>query len=90
MRSASLTVLRLLTHLFVARAFVPSGAHLAGLPNKMALSPAEYMVVQRIYRGWALFGTVVFGRSPASPGRRPSSRADSANGRGAPRPGPRA
>ena len=38
---------------------VPTGAHLFELPGKMALSPAEYMVVQRIYAGWQLFGIAI-------------------------------
>jgi hypothetical protein len=38
---------------------VPTGAHLFELPNEMALSPAEYMTVQKIYAGWALFGIVI-------------------------------
>lgn len=50
-----------LSLLFGALAFVPAGAHLAELPNKMTLSGADYFIVQQIYRGWALFGIVVFG-----------------------------
>jgi hypothetical protein len=38
---------------------VPTGAHLLELPNKMALSPADYMTVQKIYAGWELFGIVI-------------------------------
>jgi hypothetical protein len=40
--------------------FVPVGAHLVELPNKIALSKEDYLVVQSIYRGWALFGVVDF------------------------------
>lgn len=47
--------------LFVGACLVPAGAHLAELPNKMNLADANYMVVQRIYSGWALFGIAVFG-----------------------------
>jgi hypothetical protein len=47
--------------LFAALALVPAGAHVAELVNKMQLSAAEYRTVQQIYRGWALFGIVVFG-----------------------------
>ncbi len=43
----------------VALYFVPLGAHLFELPGKMALSPSEYMTVQKIYAGWALFGIVL-------------------------------
>src|SRR5215204_3749318 len=46
---------------FAALALVPAGAHLAELVNKMKLSAAEYQTAQQIYRGWALFGVVVFG-----------------------------
>jgi len=38
---------------------VPTGAHLFELPNKMALAPADYMLVQRIYSGWQWFGVVI-------------------------------
>ena len=43
-----------------ALAFVPVGAHLLELPNKIALSQQQYFIVQSIYRGWALFGFVIF------------------------------
>lgn len=43
-----------------ALALVPGGAHLFELPNKIALPEAQYFVVQSIYRGWALFGAVIF------------------------------
>ena len=42
-----------------ALCLVPAGAHFFELPNKMALSPSEYMTVQKIYAGWALFGVVL-------------------------------
>ena len=44
-----------------ALALVPAGAHLSELLNKIDLSQQEYFVVQGIYRGWALFGIVLFG-----------------------------
>jgi hypothetical protein len=47
--------------LFAALALVPAGAHVAELPNKIDLARDEYLTVQQIYRGWALFGIVVFG-----------------------------
>ena len=53
--------LQLVTLLFVALALVPAGAHLFELPNKFALPPDQYMTVQGIYRGWALFGIVIIG-----------------------------
>jgi hypothetical protein len=43
-----------------ALALVPAGAHLFELPNKIGLAQEEYFVVQSIYRGWALFGIILF------------------------------
>jgi hypothetical protein len=56
-----LRVAQFLALVFVALALVPSGAHLFALPNKMDLARDQYFVVQNIYRGWALFGIVLFG-----------------------------
>lgn len=56
MRTVGITSL-----LFAALALVPAGAHLAELPNKVDLSSEQYLTVQQIYRGWALFGIVVVG-----------------------------
>ncbi|HJY28158.1 MAG TPA: hypothetical protein VJ306_09040 [Pyrinomonadaceae bacterium] len=36
-------------------------AHLLELPNKINLSRDNYLIVQQIYRGWALLAIVVFG-----------------------------
>jgi hypothetical protein len=47
----------LLTTVTMAAGF----AHLLELPNKMALSREEYLIVQQIYRGWALLGIAVIG-----------------------------
>ena len=44
-----------------ALALVPGGAHLFALPNKIHLAEANYFVTQSVYRGWALFGIVLFG-----------------------------
>jgi hypothetical protein len=46
--------------IFVAIIFVPAGAHLAELLNKIDLPKEQYFVVQNIYAGWALFGAPVF------------------------------
>src|SRR5262245_5139661 len=35
---------------------VPAGAHFFELANKMSMSQAEYMTVQKIYAGWSFFG----------------------------------
>jgi hypothetical protein len=55
----SLDVLRILAVLFTALALVPAGAHVLELPNKMTLSRDEYLIAQRLYRGWQLVGVVV-------------------------------
>jgi hypothetical protein len=44
-----------------ALALVPSGAHLMELLNKLHLPAEEYLVVQRLYRGWALSGVLAVG-----------------------------
>lgn len=52
-------VLQFLSVVLTALAFVPYGAHLFELPNKIALSQEHYFIVQAVYRGWALFGIVI-------------------------------
>jgi hypothetical protein len=52
--------------MLTALALVPSGAHLAALPNKMAMEQADYFAAQKIYAGWALFGIVLFGALAAN------------------------
>jgi hypothetical protein len=47
--------------LLTALALVPGGAHLAALPNKIALGRTDYFIVQHIYNGWALFGIILIG-----------------------------
>ena len=51
---------------FTALALVPAGTHLFELPNKIGLPQDDYFVVQGIYRGWALFGIVLFGALAAN------------------------
>jgi Domain of unknown function (DUF1772) len=51
---------RLLAVVSVALCLVPAGAHFFELANKMSLSPAEYMTVQKIYAGWSFFGIPIF------------------------------
>ena len=46
---------------FVALALAPAMAHLLALPNKINMPREQYLVVQQIYRGWALLGIVVIG-----------------------------
>jgi hypothetical protein len=61
-----LRVAQFLAIVFTALALVPAGAHLFELPNKIGLGQEEYFVVQNIYRGWALFGIVLFGALAAN------------------------
>jgi ABC-type cobalamin transport system permease subunit len=55
------TAARFFSLLFAALALAPALAHLLELPNKIGLSRDNYLVVQQIYRGWALLGIVVLG-----------------------------
>lgn len=52
---------KFLAIVLTALALVPLGAHLFVLPNKILLTESNYFIVQNIYRGWALFGIVLFG-----------------------------
>ena len=52
--------------ILTALALVPAGAHLFELPNKIGLEQESYCIVQNIYRGWALFGIVLFGALAAN------------------------
>ena len=45
--------------ILTALALVPSGAHIAELPNKLSLDRDQYFIIQQVYRGWALFGGVI-------------------------------
>jgi ABC-type uncharacterized transport system permease subunit len=54
-----LPALQLLSMIFVALCLVPAGAHLFALPNKLALSDEDYLLVQGIYRGWWMFAFAV-------------------------------
>ena len=62
----ALRLIQFLAIMLTALALVPSGAHLAALPNKMAMAQAAYFVAQQIYAGWALFGIVIFGALAAN------------------------
>ncbi len=53
-------VLQFLALVLSAVALAPAGAHLFALPNKIHLAQNDYFIVQTIYRGWALFGIVLF------------------------------
>jgi hypothetical protein len=62
----TLKVLQFTAIVLTALALVPSGAHFFELPNKIGLPQEEYFTVQAIYRGWALFGIVLFGALAAN------------------------
>jgi hypothetical protein len=53
-------VLRYVSIMATAVAMTAAFAHLLELPNKLPLSRDEYLIVQQIYRGWALLGIVIF------------------------------
>jgi len=55
-----LKIVQFVALLLNALALVPAGAHLFALANKIGLSAEQYFIVQNIYRGWALFGIVLF------------------------------
>jgi hypothetical protein len=47
--------------LTTALALVPGAAHALEMPNKMRLPRIEYLIVQRLYRGWQFVGIFVVG-----------------------------
>jgi hypothetical protein len=53
--------IQFLAIIFTALALVPGGAHFFEMFNKIELDQAQYLIVQNIYRGWALFGIALFG-----------------------------
>jgi hypothetical protein len=61
-----LRVAQFLAIVLTALALVPAGAHFFELLNKIGLAQEDYFVVQSIYRGWALFGIVLFGALAAN------------------------
>ncbi|MGZ8095715.1 MAG: DUF1772 domain-containing protein [Methylosarcina sp.] len=52
---------RFLSILFTAVSMAAGFAHLFELPHKIDLPRDEYLIVQQIYRGWALLGIAVIG-----------------------------
>ena len=50
-----------LSLVLTALLLAPSLAHLASLPNKIGMDQSDYFAAQQVYRGWALFGFVIFG-----------------------------
>ena len=57
----TIRILQFVAIILTALALVPGGAHALELLNKLALDRDQYMVVQSIYRGWALLGIVLIG-----------------------------
>ena len=62
----ALRLIQFLAIVLTALALVPSGAHFAALPNKMAMEQTDYFLAQQVYNGWALFGIVLFGALTAN------------------------
>lgn len=58
-RAQLLSVTQVVAVMLLTVTLVPAGAHLFELPNKLAMTPHDYLVAQASYRGWALFGIVV-------------------------------
>lgn len=52
----TIRIIQFLAIVISALALIPAGAHLAALPNKIAMSQADYFIVQGIYSGWAILG----------------------------------
>lgn len=50
--------IQFLTIVLFALALMPGGAHLLELYSKMQLDREAYILVQQIYRGWAMLGIV--------------------------------
>jgi TRAP-type C4-dicarboxylate transport system permease small subunit len=57
----ALRIAQFLALVLMAISLVPGGAHLFEMAHKLALSQEEYLIVQRIYAGWALFAIPIFG-----------------------------
>jgi hypothetical protein len=57
----TVNVIRFISVLLTALAMAAGLAHLFEMVNKMQLSRDQYLIVQQIYRGWALLGIIVVG-----------------------------
>ena len=57
----ALRIVQFLAVVLTALALVPAGAHLFSMPNKITLAQDQYFIAQSLYRGWFLFGIVLFG-----------------------------
>jgi len=54
-------IVQFLAMVLTGLALAPGGAHLFSLANKIHLAQNDYFIVQSIYRGWALLGSVLIG-----------------------------
>lgn len=54
-------ILQFLAVVLSMLALVPTLADLFEMPNNIYLDEANYFIVQNIYRGWSLFGTILIG-----------------------------
>lgn len=59
-------IVQVLAIVLTAVALIPEGAHFFERFAKQNLAPDQYMIVQQIYRGWALFGAVLIGALAAN------------------------
>jgi len=55
----SMSLVHIVAIVSTALALAPAAAHVMELPNKIRLPEAEYLVVQKLYRGWQFVGIVV-------------------------------
>lgn len=54
-----MAIVQFIAVMFTVLALVPGGAHLIELPGKIGLDERDYLIVQRIYRGWAISGVAL-------------------------------
>ncbi len=63
---ATMKSVQFLAIVLTALALIPGGAHFFERPAKVNLELDQYMIVQQIYAGWALFAVVFFGALAAN------------------------
>jgi hypothetical protein len=51
-------IIQFVAVMLTAFALIPGGAHFLALWNKIRLPADDYLIVQSIYRGWALLGVI--------------------------------
>lgn len=57
----TIRIVHLLSVFFTSILTAGGLAHVFALPNKIGLPEGDYLIVQQIYRGWALLGVPMFG-----------------------------